>query len=68
MNEAEAYSFVAAWHREQARIFLQMAEDEPRLDLKTRNRSREAAAHHNGSAAALELKTHSIRKSLIEYL
>lgn len=64
-QHSDAYYFVADWHERQARTFLEMSRDEPRIDAATRARSKEAAWYHNGSAAALRLAATNARRALI---
>lgn len=64
-QQPEAYHFVADWHERQARTFLEMSRDEPRIDAATRARSKEAARYHNGSAAALRLAAMNARRAII---
>ena len=52
-DEAWAYGSVAEWHDRQARLFREMADDEPRTAPDARKRAAEAATHHAASAAAL---------------
>lgn len=61
----DAFYFVADWHERQARTFIEMSNDEPRIDAATRARSKEAAWYHNGSAAALRLAATNARRALI---
>lgn len=52
----DVYYEIVEWHREQAKYCLKVAEDEPRIDPKTREKARQAAIHHNASAVAIERK------------
>lgn len=52
-DAAASYEFVANWHDRQAKLFREMADDEPRTAEPARKRASEAAIHHAASAAAL---------------
>lgn len=62
LTTAQAYDIAADWHDRQARTFLSMAKDEPRIDGPTRTRAAEAARHHSGSASALRLASLNLRR------
>lgn len=67
LTKAGAFCLVAAWHTEQARIFCEIAKDEPRIDGPSRTRAAEAARHHSGSAAALQNKAADLRREALSH-
>lgn len=65
-DEAASYDLVAEWHDRQAKLFREMADDEPRTGLGARERAKEASVHHAASAAALRNRAVSIRRAALE--
>lgn len=64
-NEAWACDFVADWHDRQARLYRQIADNEPRIDAANRKRANDVSVHHAGSAAALRNRSANIRRALL---
>ena len=65
VGEAAAYDFVADWHGRQAKLFREMAEDDPRTAEPQRKRAFEAAIHHAASAAALRNRAADDRRAAL---
>ncbi len=65
VGEAAAYDFVAGWHERQAKLFREMAEDDPRTAKPARDRAKEAAVHHAASAAALRNRAADDRRAAL---
>lgn len=65
VGEAAAYDFVAGWHERQAKLFREMAEDDPRTAEPQRKRAFEAAIHHAASAAALRNRAADDRRAAL---
>lgn len=64
-EEITAYTFVAEWHDRQARLFREIADDEPRIDPPHRKKAAEASIHHAASAAALRNRASDERRSAL---
>lgn len=64
-SDAAAYDFVAGWHERQAKLFREMADDEPRTAEPVRKRAFEAAVHHAASAAALRNRASDERRAAL---
>lgn len=62
-SDAAAYDLVAGWHERQAKLFREMADDEPRTAEPARKRATEAAIHHAASAAALRNRAITERRA-----
>ncbi len=65
VGEAAAYDFVAGWHERQAKLFREMADDDPRTAEPQRKRAFEAAIHHAASAAALRNRAADDRRAAL---
>ena len=65
VDAAAAYDFVAVWHERQAKLFREMAEDDPRTAKPARDRAKEAAIHHAASAAALRNRAADDRRAAL---
>lgn len=64
-DDAAAYDLVAGWHERQAKLFREMADDEPRTAAPARKRATEAAIHHAASAAALRNRAADVRRAAL---
>lgn len=65
VGEAAAYDFVAGWHERQAKLFREMAEDDPRTAKPARDRAKESAIHHAASAAVLRNRAADDRRTAL---